>query len=484
MITAVIPYFESSSLKNTISNLKSNDLITEIFILTKNEIKAEIHGCKIIKTGNFFSSETLKKISEKLKTKYFLFLTENSTIEFSQFGLERFFNLAESTGAGILYSDYMEKSTAVKLHPVTDYQPGSIRDDFQFGPLLFLETEAFKKHLSSNYNYSGLYDVRLNVSISYKILRIPEYLYNSIKPELKKTREKQFDYVDPQNSERQLEMESAASEHLKKIGAYLKPEFQKIDLKKDVFKNEASIIIPVKNRVNTIKDAVESALRQETNFAFNIIVVDNYSNDGTTDILKEYADTNEKIIHIIPARKDLAIGGCWNEAVNHTECGQFALQLDSDDLYLKNTVQKIVDTFNKDKCAAVIGSYKLTDFNQNEIPPGIIDHKEWTEENGRNNALRINGFGAPRAFYTPLLRQTRIPNVSYGEDYALCLEISRKYKLARIFEPVYLCRRWEGNTDSSLSVEKENANNFYKDKIRTFEILARKKLNAEINKDF
>ncbi|MFZ0452279.1 MAG: glycosyltransferase family 2 protein, partial [Ignavibacteriaceae bacterium] len=390
----------------------------------------------------------------------------------------------ESTGAGILYSDYMEKSTAVKLHPVTDYQPGSIRDDFQFGPLLFLETEAFKKHLSSNYNYAGLYDVRLNVSISYKILRIPEYLYNSIKPELKKTREKQFDYVDPQNSERQLEMESAASEHLKKIGAYLKPEFQKIDLKKDVFKNEASIIIPVKNRVNTIKDAVESALRQETNFAFNIIVVDNYSNDGTTDILKEYADTNEKIIHIIPARKDLAIGGCWNEAVNHTECGQFALQLDSDDLYLKNTVQKIVDTFNKDKCAAVIGSYKLTDFNQNEIPPGIIDHKEWTEENGRNNALRINGFGAPRAFYTPLLRQTRLPNVSYGEDYALCLEISRKYKLARIFEPVYLCRRWEGNTDSSLSVEKENANNFYKDKIRTFEILARKKLNAEINKDF
>ena len=477
MITAVIPYIESSLVKETISNFKSNDLITEIFLLVKDEINDEIPGCKLI-TGNFFAGESLKKISEELKNKYLLLLTADYLIEFNQFGLERFVNLAESTGAGILYSDYMEKNSGVNFHPLIDYQFGSIRDDFDFGPLLLLKTEAVKKYPGSNYKYAGLYDLRLTISSYYKIIRIPEYLYNLTKPDLKKSREKQFDYVDPQNRERQLEMESAASEYLKKIGAYLKPEFQEINFEKAVFKKEASIIIPVKNRVNTIKDAVESALDQETNFEYNIIVIDNYSNDGTTEILKEYANKNENVIHIIPGRKNLAIGGCWNEAVNNSDCGKFAVQLDSDDLYLEDTLQKIVDTFKKEDCAAVIGSYNLTDFNKNEIPPGIIDHREWTDDNGRNNALRINGFGAPRAFYTPLLRKTKIPNVSYGEDYALCLEISRLYKIARIYEPVYLCRRWEGNSDSSLSVEKENANNFYKDKIRTFEILARKNLNA------
>ena len=479
MITAVIPYTESSFVKDTISNLRSNDLISEIYLLIRDEIKDEIPGCKLI-TGNFFTSETLKKLSEELKTEYILLLTENSLIEFIQFGLERFVNLADSTKGGLLYSDYIEKKEGTKFHPVIEYQAGSIRDDFDFGPLLFLRTDAVKKSLNSDYKYAGLYDLRLNISLSHEVLRIPEYLYYSTKPELSKSGEKQFNYVDPQNRGRQLEMESAASEYLKKIGAYLKPEFQNIDLRKAVFKNESSIIIPVKNRVNTIKDAVESALEQETNFAYNIIVIDNYSNDGTTEILREYADKNKKVIHIIPGRKDLAIGGCWNEAVNHTECGKFSVQLDSDDLYLDNTLQKIVNTFYEEKCAAVIGSYKLTDFNRNEIPPGIINHGEWTEDNGRNNALRINGFGAPRAFYTPLLRKTNIPNVSYGEDYAVCLEISRLYRIARIFEPVYLCRRWEGNSDSSLPIEKENANNLYKDKIRTFEILSRIKLNAGV----
>lgn len=480
MITAIIPY-NKTNLKDTISNFKSNNLITRIFILDNDEIETDIPGSEILKVDKTFSSDTLKKISAKLTTEYLLLLTDDSLIEFNQFGLERFVSLAESTAAGILYSDYIEKNSGISPHLVIEYQIGSIRDDFNFGPLLFLRVEAVKKYLHSNYKYAGLYDLRLNISTDYRIIRIPEFLYRSTKKKSKKSGEKLFDYVDPQNLERQQEMEAAASEYLKKIGAYLIPEFKGIDLESISFKTEASIIIPVKNRANTIKDAVESALNQKTNFTFNIIVVDNYSIDGTTDILKDYASKNQKIIHIVPGRKDLAIGGCWNEAVNHPVCGRFSVQLDSDDLYMENTLQIIVDTFKEERCAAVIGSYKLTDFNQNEIPPGIINHKEWTESNGRNNALRINGFGAPRAFYTPLLREIKIPNVSYGEDYAVCLEISRKYNIGRIFEPIYICRRWEGNSDASLSIEKENTNNFYKDKIRTLEILARKKLNGNMN---
>ena len=479
MITAVIPY-NKTNLKDTISNFNSNNLITRIFILGDEKIESDISGCELIKTDKIFSSDTLKKISEKLTTEYLIFLTDDSLIEFNQFGSERFASLAESTPAGILYSDYIEKNSGIRLHPVIEYQTGSIRDDFNFGPLLFFRAEAVKKHLQSNYNFAGLYDLRLNISTDYEIIRIPEFLYNSTKRNSKKSGEKLFEYVNPQNSDKQLEMEAAASEYLKKIGAYLKPGIKEIDLESIPFNIEASIIIPVKNRVNTIKDAVESALRQETKFAFNIIVVDNHSNDGTTEILKDYSSKNPGIIHIVPGRKDLGIGGCWNEAVNHSLCGRFSVQLDSDDLYMENTLQIIVEKFKEEKCAAVIGSYKLTDFNQNEIPPGIINHKEWTESNGRNNALRINGFGAPRAFYTPLLREIKIPNVSYGEDYAVCLEISRKYKIGRIFEPVYICRRWEGNSDASLSIEKDNINNFYKDKIRTLEILARKKLNKEV----
>ncbi len=479
MITAVVPYSKNSFLKNTISNLASNRLITEILILSNDKVEIEIPGCQVLKINKFFSGETLKKISEKLNTEYLLLLTGNSLIEFNQFGLERFFSLAESTNAGILYSNFIDYKSGVNFHPVIDYQPGSIRDDFNFGPVLFFKTEAFKKYSSSNFKFAGLYDLRLNISSNYEILRIPEYLYRSINPDSKNSDEKLFDYVDPANRELQQEMEKAVSEYLKKIGAFLEPEFQYIDLGKHSFNIEASIIIPVKNRVKTIKDAVESALMQNTNFSFNVIVVDNYSNDGTTEILKKYTNENQNLIHIIPGRKDLAIGGCWNEALNHALCGRFSVQLDSDDLYIENTLQKIVDTFKKEKCAAVIGSYRLTDFNQKEIPPGTINHKEWTKDNGRNNALRINGFGAPRAFYTPLLRETKIPNVSYGEDYAVCLEISRKYKIGRIFDPIYICRRWEGNSDASLSIEKENENNYYKDKIRTFEILARKKLNTK-----
>jgi len=273
-------------------------------------------------------------------------------------------------------------------------------------------------------------------------------------------------------------MEEAVTEHLKKIEAYLKPEFKSIPFEDIDFENEASVIIPVRNRSKTIADAIESVFNQKADFKFNLIVVDNHSTDGTSEIIASLAKSNNKLIHIIPKRKDLQIGGCWNHAIMHNECGRFAIQLDSDDIYYnESTIQKIVNKFKDEKCAMVIGSYKLTDFKLNEIPPGLVDHKEWTPENGRNNALRINGLGAPRAFYSPLLREIKIPNVSYGEDYAVGLEISRNYKIGRIYEPVYICRRWEGNSDAELDIEKVNANNFYKDKIRTLEVLARQKQN-------
>jgi glycosyltransferase involved in cell wall biosynthesis len=241
---------------------------------------------------------------------------------------------------------------------------------------------------------------------------------------------------------------------------------------------EVSVIIPVKNRVKTLTDAIKSVLKQITDFSFNLIIVDNYSDDGTAEIIKSFAEKDKRIHHIIPERKDLGIGGCWNEAVHNPKCGKFSVQLDSDDMYKdENTLQLIIDKFREEKVPMVIGSYVITDFNLEEIPPGIIDHREWTPDNGRNNALRINGLGAPRAFYTPVIRKIKIPNVSYGEDYAVGLAISRYYQIGRIFEPIYFCRRWEDNTDAQIDITKLNANNLYKDRLRTFEIFARQRKN-------
>jgi glycosyltransferase involved in cell wall biosynthesis len=311
-------------------------------------------------------------------------------------------------------------------------------------------------------------------------LRIPEYLYSTIETDKRKSGVKLFDYVDPKNRDLQLEMEDAVTEHLKSIGAYLEPKFDKIEFGSDNFKIEATVVIPVKNRLKTIADAIDSVLKQKTDFDFNLIVVDNYSNDGTTEKIKEYTKTEKRVILVTPQRKDLGIGGCWNEAVHHDKCGRFAIQLDSDDVYTdETTIQKIVNAFRKEKCAMVIGSYKITNFNLEDIPPGIIDHKEWTPENGRNNALRINGLGAPRAFYTPILRKYKIPNVSYGEDYALGLMISRDYQIGRLYEPIYTCRRWEGNSDAALDIPKLNAHNVYKDRIRSIEVLSRIRKNAD-----
>jgi GT2 family glycosyltransferase len=458
-------------------------LIKKIYLLSQN-LNDEKTPYGILKIDSLFSSKTINLIQKKSKSEFILFLTQDSLIQLGQFALERFIEVAKASDAGIVYSDYFDIKEGNRIpHPLGDYQLGSIRDDFSFGPLLFFNSKAFSskaKKMKEDYQFAGLYDLRLNISRKYSILRIPEFLYSSVETDIRKSGEKLFDYVNPKNRDVQIEMEKAATEHLKKIKAYLKPKFKKISLGKDEFKYEASVIIPVKNRVKTIGDAVESVLKQKTDFKFNLIVVDNYSNDGTTELLKLYAEKNEMVVHIIPERKDLGIGGCWNEAVFSEYCGKYASQLDSDDIYLdENTLQKIVDIFRAEKCGMVVGSYRLTDFQLNELPPGVIDHKEWTPDNGRNNALRINGLGAPRAFFTPLLRKIKIPNVSYGEDYALGLAFSRSYQIGRIYEPIYICRRWEGNSDAALSIEKQNLNNLYKDRIRTFEILARQRIHSK-----
>ena len=478
-ITAFIPFNDNDFTTHFVRELSENELVNEIFLLANSDCKTKIKGAEILQIDNLFSSKTLINIIEKTKTDYFLFLTQDTLIELGQYALERFVYLAENTDSGLIYSDYTEiHGEEKKSHSVIDYQLGSIRDDFDFGPLLFINKNKIKNYGETNkYKFAGLFDLRLSLSRGSRIFRIPEFLYSTIATDQRKSGEKLFDYVNPKNREVQIEMEIAATEHLKNIGAYLAPEFDQISFD-EKFVYEASVIIPVKNRAKTIGDAIKSVLNQKTNFKFNLFVVDNYSTDGTTEIIKSFVDLDERIFHIIPFRKDLGIGGCWNEAVNSDDCGKFSIQLDSDDIYQdSNTLQSIVDTFHKEKCAMVIGSYTLTDFNLNELPPGKIDHSEWTADNGRNNALRINGLGAPRAYYTPVLREIKIPNVSYGEDYAAALVFSRNYKIGRIYNSIYFCRRWDENSDSALSIEKQNIHNTYKDRIRSIEIMARQKKN-------
>lgn len=392
--------------------------------------------------------------------------------------LPRMARIAADSGAAMVYSDYRVTTLSgeTKQVPTIDCFKGSLRDDFDFGPLVMIDTRRLREacdSIDTDYRYAGMYAVRLALSRLAAIVHIPEMLYTAVETDTRTSGEKQFDYVDPRNRTRQLEMEDACTAHLKKIGAYLNPHFKEADYSGD-FPVEASVIIPVRNRVSTIADAVESALSQAADFKYNVIVIDNHSTDGTTDVLRGLADKYDNLKVIIPAFSDLGIGGCWNEGVNSAHCGRFAVQLDSDDLYKNaDTLQRIVDAFRKENCGMVIGSYELTDFNLNPLPPGLIDHREWTDDNGRNNALRINGLGAPRAFVTNLLREIRVPNTSYGEDYALGLAISRDYRIGRIYDSLYLCRRWEGNSDSNLDIARVNANNLYKDRLRTWEVEAR-----------
>ena len=429
------------------------------------------------------SRKEMERIAEIVNTRYVLLQITDEDIELGPFAPERFYTIAEMTQAGLVYADYREeKEDKFIPHPLIDYQEGSLRNDFDFGKLLFIRTSALKKAIrqaTGDYQHAGLYDVRLNISRSYPIVHINEYLYTAKEKDTRSSGQKMFDYVDPRNQEAQKEMEQACTAHLKAIGAYLKPEFLKVDFTEENFPVEASVIIPVRNRVKTIEDAIRSVLHQKTSFAFNLIIIDNHSTDGTSECIQKYAN-GVQVIHLRPERADLGIGGCWDLGVNHPECGKFAIQLDSDDVYSDTSaLQKIVDAFYTQRCGMVIGSYRMTNFQMEEIPPGIIDHKEWTPDNGRNNALRINGLGAPRAFYTPLIRRIHFPNTSYGEDYAVGLRISRDYQIGRIYDVLYLCRRWEDNSDATLSIEQTNRNNLYKDRLRTWELKARILKNKE-----
>ena len=433
--------------------------------------------------SNVRSTVSLREIASGTKTKYVLLYQQAASCDMSEDALARMARVADDTGALMVYADhYVVKDGIREAHPLIDLQEGALRDDFDFGTVTLVRTDVlreFTERQSREYEYAALYAFRLYMQRKGLIFHLNEYLYTSEMLDMRKSGEKQFDYVNPRNREVQIEMEQAVTEHLTIIGAlvdnkkYKEPQFTLGD-----FPVEASVIIPVFNREKTIADAVRSALSQEASFEYNVIVVDNHSTDNTGKILREISDP--RLVVIVPERTDLGIGGCWNEAVYSKSCGRFAVQLDSDDLYSgTDTLQRIVDCFHEQRTGMVIGSYRMCDFNLQTLPPGIIDHREWTDDNGANNALRINGLGAPRAFFTPLLREVGFPNTSYGEDYALGLWFSRTYRIGRIYDELYLCRRWGGNSDADLSIDKLNKNNSYKDKLRTIELLARKKMNNQ-----
>ena len=448
-------------------------------------------GCTFVITDRLESSNTIVSIAENTDADYVMICTRHTTIGWGNNTLERFLRVADDTDAVMVYADhYKMVEGKMEKHPVIDYQSGSLRDDFDFGSLWCIKAQALVDYIAQpdreEYQFAALYDLRLYLSRVGEIFHLNEFLYSEAELDTRKSGEKQFDYVNPRNREVQIEMEKACTQHLGKVGALIDTTFyRQPDFGEQDFEYEASVIIPVFNREKTVADAVKSALGQKANFKFNVIVVNNHSTDRTGEILDELKADN--LIQIVPERTDLGIGGCWNEAINSSFCGKFAVQLDSDDLYSSpKTLQKIVDAFYKQKAAMIIGSYRMCDFDLNTLPPGLIDHKEWTDENGCNNALRINGLGAPRAFFTPLVRQIQFPNTSYGEDYALGLAFSRRYRIGRIYDELYLCRRWGGNSDAALSVEKVNANNLYKDRLRTMELKARQHLlqgKADIMED-
>jgi GT2 family glycosyltransferase len=486
-ITAVIPFNQQPYFERMLQPILASPLIEKVLILQREPLAPSWPKCDTIEADSLSSSGTWNTLLHNIRTEYLLLINDLHEITIVPGSMERFLDVAESTAAGIVFSDYYEeKEGALTEHPVNDYQTGSIRNDFDFGPVMVFSMPALRGALEQygaviKTKHAGLYDVRLKVSIDTPPFHIQEFLYiKAVKDSTESRHEEHFDYVDPRNYAAQKELEEAATQHLKNIGAYLHSEFKTVPPPAYTFPVEASVIIPIRNRKHTIADAVHSALSQETNFPFNVIVVDNHSTDGTTAVLSGLAAQNPAVKHIIPSRFDLSIGGCWNEAVSFRHCGRYAVQLDSDDLYKSpDTLQKMVDIFRRGDFAMIIGAYTLVNESLEEIAPGLIDHREWTATNGHNNALRVNGLGAPRAFDTSIIRRIGFLNVGYGEDYAIALRLSREYRIGRIYESLYLCRRWKGNTDAGLSVERRNRNDSFKDKIRTMEIMARQKLNRE-----
>ena len=493
-IDLFLPFEALEKGEETLLELHENRTVQHINLLVSSDFASQHQvpeGCTFVVIDRMESSNTVMSIAENTDADYLLLCTRMTSVRWGLYALERFLRTADDTGAVMVYSDhYSLEEGALTKHPAIDYQAGSLRDDFDFGSLWLIKSQALLDYVAQtdrvDYQYAGLYDLRLYLSRKGEIFHLNEYLYTEAELDTRKSGEKQFDYVNPRNREVQIEMERACTAHLEKVGAIVDTNFyRQPDFDEQEFACEASVVIPVFNREKTIADAVKSALSQKTNFPYNVIVVNNHSTDSTGEILDSIDDG--RLIQIVPDRTDLGIGGCWNVAVNSDHCGKFAVQLDSDDLYSSpKTLQKIVDAFHEQKAAMIIGSYRMCDFDLNTLPPGLIDHKEWTEDNGCNNALRINGLGAPRAFFTPLVRQIQFPNTSYGEDYALGLAFSRRYRIGRIYDELYLCRRWGGNSDAALSVERVNANNLYKDRLRTMELKARQQMlqgKADIMED-
>lgn len=486
-IDAFVLYVDAKTTLVVLKQLKDEPLVGKIYVMMQGKDSCPYMGCEVIRVEDYRSSSTIKKITEKLKAPFALLCTAQTSISFGYQAISRMCSVASSVDSAVVYADrYVVKNGETVKCPTMDFYYGSVRDDFDFGPISLFSASTLRKYVEEFpnvfYKYSGWYDLQL-FSLRRKrqaaLFHIREYLYIEEEKDLRTSGEKQFDYVNPRNREVQKERELVCTKHLKLIGSYIEPEsIVDVSVERYDFDREASIIIPVRNRVKTIEDAIRSALSQRTTFQFNVMVVDNLSIDGTTEAIKKLVAEDSRVVHIIPTRKDLGIGGCWSLAFNDARCGRFAIQLDSDDLYSgTDTLQRIVDKFYEEHCAMVIGSYRMCNFQLETLPPGLIDHREWTPENGHNNALRINGLGAPRAFFTPLLRKIGMPNTSYGEDYAVGLAFCRKYKIGRIYEELYLCRRWEGNSDASLTPEQVNRNNIYKDSLRTMEIIDRRRLN-------
>lgn len=485
-VSVAIPYGPQEQFRRTLRQFIQSPQVEKIFVVHPDGVRVTEPKCEGIRSSTFADGTAIGQILSAATTDFLLVVSKTDHLELGQGTVSRLTAVAAETDAGIVYSDYTEiRDSKRVVHPLIDYQTGSVRDGFDFGCMQLFACEPVRYAITKYgpppaVRWAGWYDLRLKVSIDSTVFHLQESLYTKTADDVRPSGERQFDYVDPRNAAVQKEMEGVFTQHLKNTGAYLVPRFEEVPKTAASFPVEASVVIPVRNRVRTIAEAVNSVLQQKTDFSFNVIVVENHSNDGTEKIVTQLSEKDQRVMRIVPERDDLGIGGCWNEAINSVHCGQYAVQLDSDDLYSgPGTLQSVVHELRKGEYGAVIGSYKLVNMDLQEIPPGLVDHREWTPENGRNNALRINGLGAPRAFCTHLVREIQFPNVSYGEDYAMALAISRKYRIGRIYEPIYWCRRWEGNTDAVLTLEQSNRNDLYKDRIRTIEILARQKLNRK-----